>query len=128
MSTITTTSTPNAAEAEKRPARIKYITPAVSIYEDSDGYTLELELPGASKESVNVEVTNGELIITGTKDPRPEGERIYGESTRADYRRVFDLDPAVKISEITAKMEQGLLAVRLPKTPESKPHRINITG
>ena len=128
MNTTTETSTPVPAIAENRPAGIRYIAPPVSISEDSDGYTLEAELPGVAKDNVTVTVADGELIFTGTKSYGPTGTRIYGERAKTDYRRVFDLDPAVDASKITAKMEQGVLVVRLPKTPESKPRRITVTG
>ena len=121
-----TTEAPVPATAET-PARIRYVTPAVAIFEDADGYTIEAELPGVSKDGVHVTVENGELTFTGTKRTRPAGTRIYGELAHADYRRVFDLDPAVDTAKITAKMDQGLLTLRLPKAQEKKPRTISVT-
>lgn len=106
--------------------RIRYIAPAVSIYEDAEGYTLEAEMPGVSKEGVQITVDNGELVFTGTKAPRPQGARIHGETTRADYRRVFDLDPAVETDRIAARIDQGVLILSLPKAQDKKPRRIHV--
>lgn len=125
MSTATTeTPAPTAAET---PVRIRYVTPAVAIYEDTDGYTIEAELPGVAKDGVHITVENGELTFTGTKRAHPAGDRIYGEAADADYRRVFDLDPAVDSGKITARMDQGLLTLRLPKAQDKKPRRIDVT-
>jgi len=124
MTTTTTETAP--ATAAKTPERIHHTTPAVAIYEDADGYTIEAEMPGVSKDGVHVTVENGELVFTGAKAPRPAGTCLYGETARADYRRVFDLDPAVDTDKISARMDQGVLVLRLPKAPDKKPRRISV--
>lgn len=126
MTTTTTATAP--ATAAKAPERIRYVTPAVAIYEDADGYTIEAEMPGVTKDGVHVTVVNGELVFTGAKASRASGTCLYGETARADYRRVFDLDPAVDTDKITARMDQGVLELRLPKAQDKKPRRISITG
>jgi HSP20 family protein len=122
-----TTTTQSIPAAEVRTAgHICYASPAVSICEDDDGYTIEAEMPGVPKEGVHVTVENGELVFTGTKAPRAAGTRIHRETVRADYRRVFDLDPAVDTDHITARMHQGVLVLRLPKAQDKKPRRISV--
>ena len=123
---MTTTETAPTTTSQA-PERIRHVTPAVAIYEDADGYTIEAEMPGVTKEGVHVTVENGELTFTGAKAPRPAGTRLYGEVAHADYRRVFDLDPAVDTEKITARMEQGVLVLRLPKAQDKKPRRISVT-
>jgi HSP20 family protein len=125
---MTTTNETAPATATPAPERIRYVTPAVAIYEDADGYTLEAEMPGVAKDGVHVTVENGELVFTGAKAPRPAGTCLHGETDRTDYRRVFDLDPAVETGEISARMEQGVLVLRLPKAPDKKPRRIAVGG
>lgn len=119
------TDTPVAAPAAA--ARIRYVNPTVSIHEDADGYTIEADLPGVAKDAVQVTVETGELVFTGTRTPAPAGHRIHGEIVRADYHRVFDLDPAVDPDRITARLDQGVLVLRLPKAPDKKPRRISVT-
>ena len=115
------------APAAAQPTRIRYATPAVAIYEDADGYTIEAEMPGVTKEGVHVTVENGELAFTGTKAPRPAGQCLYGEVAHADYRRAFDLDPSVDTDHISARMDQGVLVLRLPKAQDKKPRRISVS-
>jgi HSP20 family protein len=120
----TTTSETAPANAAKTPERIRYVTPAVTICEDADGYTIESEMPGVAKDGVHVTVENGELVFTGAKAPRPAGTCLHGETACADYRRVFDLDPAIDTEKISARMDQGVLLLRLPKVPDKKTRRI----
>lgn len=128
MSTATETSPATTDRTPPAAARIRYVTPPVAIYEDADAYTIEAELPGVAKDGVQVTVENGELAFTGTRAHRPSGTRLYGEVSEADYRRVFDLDPAVDTGHITARMEQGVLFLRLPKAQDKKPRRIEVAG
>ena len=126
MNTATTTHPVTSPTPAPPAERIRYVTPTVAICEDADGYTIEAEMPGVTKEGVHITVDNGELLFTGSKAPQPAGQRLYGETVRADYRRVFDLDPSVDTDHITARMDQGVLVLRLPKAPDKKPRRITI--
>ena len=124
---MTTTPTETAAvDTTPAPQRIRYVTPAVSIHEDADGYTIEAEMPGVGRDGVHVTVADGELVLTGAKEPRAAGTRLHGEADRADYRRVFDLDPAVDADRIAARLDQGVLVLRLPKAQDKKPRRITV--
>jgi HSP20 family protein len=108
--------------------RVNYVTPVANILETSDGYLLEAEMPGVSKDGIEVTVENGELIIVGRRaDKETPGTPLYRESRPVDYRRVFDLDPSIDTTRIAAKMEQGILKLTLPKAEEVKPRRIQVT-
>lgn len=127
MSTTTQENPAPRTEPAPQADRIRYVTPAVAIYEDTDGYTIEAEMPGVAKDGVHVTLENGELTFIGRKAPRPAGTRLYGEVAEADYRRVFDLDPSVDTERVTARMEQGVLVLRLPKAQDKKPRRITVS-
>jgi HSP20 family protein len=51
---------------------------------------------------------------------------LFRESNTADYRRVFELDPAIDTSKVSAKIEQGVLTVTLPKSERVKPRKIKV--
>ena len=55
------------------------------------------------------------------------GEVLFRERSAADYRRVFELDPAIDTGKISAKMEQGMLMLTLPKSERVKPRKINVS-
>jgi HSP20 family protein len=108
--------------------RVSYVTPVANILETGDSYLLEAEMPGVTKEGIEVTVDNGELIIVGRRaDKETPGTALYRESRPLDYRRVFDLDPSIDTSKISAKMEQGILKLTLPKAEQVKPRRIQVT-
>ncbi len=107
--------------------RQEYVAPEVNIYEDKDGYTLEAEMPGVTKEGLEITVEDNELVLTGHRNQDHfKGQVLFRESHAADYRRVFTLDPAVDTNKITARIEQGLLKLTLPKSERVKPRTITV--
>jgi len=119
------------AERENRtdnqPARQEYVTPEVNIFETKDGYVLQAEMPGVSKDDLEITLEGNEITITGRRSTEPvSGEPIFRERQTADFRRVFELDPAIDTSKISAKMDQGVLTLTLPKSEQVKPRKITV--
>jgi HSP20 family protein len=120
-----TTLAPVKAEAGQR---VEYFTPVVNLHQDADGFTLEVEMPGVGKQGVEVTVEDGKLILGGhrTAASNDFGQALYRERKMGEYRRVFDLDPSIDTARISARIEQGLLTVHLPKTEAVKPRKITV--
>jgi HSP20 family protein len=107
---------------------VNYLTPLANIVETEDGYLLEAEMPGVGKDGLEITVENGELIIVGHRTKQEvSGQPLYRESRENDYRRVFELDPSIDTTKISAKMDQGILRLHLPKAESVKPRRIAVT-
>jgi HSP20 family protein len=102
------------------------VLPHVNIVETKDGYILEAEMPGVAKEGLEVSLEENLLTITGRRQPDPAANLLYRESNPVDYRRVFELDPAIEAGNISAQMEQGVLTLTLPKAEKVKPRRITV--
>ena len=114
-----------SARAEER---VSYLTPLANILETQDGYVLEAEMPGVTKEGLEITVENGELAIVGHRQRTARsGQPLYRESRDMDYRRVFELDPSIDVSKISAKVEQGVLRLTLPKAESVKPRKITVS-
>jgi len=112
--------------AEKTP-RVEYLTPLANILETPDGYVLAVEMPGVTKDGVEVLVENGELTLIGRRAPlETKGRELFRESRRFDYRRVLELDPSIDLEHVTARIDQGVLKVHLPKSEKVKPRKIQI--
>jgi len=108
--------------------RVNYLTPLANILETKDGYVLEAEMPGISKDGLELTVENGELTIYGRRaTAEPKGREVYRESRGFDYRRSFELDPSIDTANITAKIDQGVLTLHLPKAESVKPRKIAVT-
>jgi len=106
-----------------------YSVPPVNIVETKDSFLLEAEMPGVSKQGLELLLEGNELTITGRRQSEVSGaEPVYRESSPRDFRREFVLDPSIDTSKLSATIEQGVLTVTLPKTEKVKPRKIQVTG
>jgi len=106
----------------------QFITPAATVRENADGYTLEVEMPGVNKESLEMWVENNELTIVGRRAlPTVEGTLLHRESRTENFRRTFELDPSIDAEKISAKIEQGVVSLTLPKAEQVKPRKITVS-
>lgn len=106
----------------------QFMTPVASVVEDGDAYLLKVEMPGVNKEGLEISVENNELMITGRRDlAQIEGTLIHRESRTEDFRRVFELDPSIDTSKISARIDQGFLTLTLPKAEQVKPRKIAVS-
>ena len=104
------------------------ITPVASVVEEGDVYMLNVEMPGVNKEGLEISVENNELTITGRRSlPQVEGTLIHRESRSENFRRVFELDPSIDTSKISARIDQGVLTLTLPKAEQVKPRNITVS-
>ena len=106
----------------------QFVTPVASVVEDGDAYLLKVEMPGVNKEGLEISVENNELTITGRRDlAQIEGTLIHRESRPENFRRVFELDPSIDTSKISARIDQGFLTLTLPKAEQVKPRKIAVS-
>jgi len=104
-------------------------TPLVDICEDTEAFNLYAELPGLAKKDVKLSFKEGVLTICGERDSDAEEckkdycrkERSYGS-----FCRSFTLPALVDPDNIQATMQDGLLAITIPKKEEAKPKEIDI--
>jgi HSP20 family protein len=110
-----------------RAPREQFLSPAARIVEAGDGYTLEVEMPGVNKESLEISVENNELMITGRRSlPTVEGTILHRESRSQNFRRTFELDPSIDTGKINARIDQGVATLHLPKAEHVKPRKISV--
>ena len=121
------TLTRETRESDRNQAE-QLITPPASVREIGDGYMLEIEMPGVKKDGLEISVENNELTIIGRRSlPAVEGTLIHGESRPENFRRVFEIDPSIDADKISAKIDQGLVSLILPKTEHVKPRKIAVS-
>jgi len=114
--------------AAERTEYQEFVTPVVNIFETKDGYALEAEMPGVNKDGLEITLEGNEITLLGRRAAEPvNGEVLFRERSAADYRRVFELDPAIDTGKISAKMEQGMLMLTLPKSERVKPRKITVS-
>jgi HSP20 family protein len=109
-------------------AEQQFITPPASVTEIGDGYMLEIEMPGVKKDGLEISFENNDLTIIGRRSlPAVEGTLIHRESRPENFRRVFELDPSIDADKISAKIDQGLVRLILPKAEHVKPRKITVS-
>jgi HSP20 family protein len=94
--------------------------PAVNIIEDKESFMLYIALPGVSKADVNIEVEKNILSLSRTTETQ-DAELNYNrrEFDYSNFERTFRLPQSVDVSKISAKMENGILNLNLPKKEEA---------
>lgn len=103
----------------------EFTSPEVNIFETKDGYVLQAEMPGVNKEGLEITLEGNELTLVGHRELPPlSGESLFNESHSRDFKRVFELDPAIDTTKVTAQMTQGILKLTLPKSERVKPRKI----
>jgi len=108
--------------------RVNFQLPAVNIHETDDGYTLEADMPGVTREGLEIYLDRNELTLVGRRTPVKSETVHYRESSVDDFRRVFELDPQIHTDSITAKVDNGVLTLNLAKREEVKPRKIAVTA
>jgi HSP20 family protein len=104
-------------------------TPPVDIQETDDSYRIQAELPGLTKDDIQITLENNVLRLSGErkfeKDVKKENyhrvERTYGTFSRA-----FALPTQVSPDKVEAKFDSGVLTIVVPKAEQAKPRRIAI--
>jgi len=100
--------------------------PAVNINETDNEYNIEMAAPGLKKENFKINYDNGRLMISSEKKDHKE-EKDQAKITRREFcyqsfKRSFTIpEEEVKIDKISAKYENGILKICLPKREEAKP-------
>jgi HSP20 family protein len=106
----------------------QFVAPPASVIEAGDGYTLEVEMPGVTKDGLEISVENNELTIIGRRSfPVVQGTLIHHESRLENFQRTFELDPSIDANKISARIEQGLAMLTLPKAEHVKPRKITVS-
>jgi HSP20 family protein len=102
--------------------------PAVDLCETADAFIVTAELPGLSRDQINIQVNDGRLTLQGRRDARVPCEQYHQvERGHGEFARTFALPPTVNVEEIAADLREGVLTVTIPKLPEKAPRRVDVS-
>jgi len=106
------------------------LMPPVEVIEDKQGITLHADLPGVSKESLQLNVEGDTVTIEGALQlDVPEGlEVTHAEVSLPRFRRVFTLSKELDSNKISAELSNGVLTLRIPKADHAQPRRIAVNA
>jgi HSP20 family protein len=104
------------------------VTPAADILDDGDNYHVILELPGVGKGDLTLTLDQGVMVVRATRTGHEGTAKLVHDGRRAAraFERQFTLGEGVDLQHVTAKLENGLLYVTLPRRAEEKRRRIEV--
>jgi HSP20 family molecular chaperone IbpA len=102
----------------------------VDIFEDSESLVLTADMPGVSKDHLNVRVEGDTLLLEGDVlfDLPEKAEAVYADVRSTAYRRSFVLSRELDTDKIQANLKDGVLSVRIPKHAAVRPRKIEVEG
>jgi HSP20 family protein len=100
-------------------------TPAADIYETETEYVIAIDIPGTSREALELEVEGKHLVVKGTRVIE-ELKQHRSERPRGRFVRTFTVPESVDESTIGAEYKDGVLQISLPKRKEQKAQRVEI--
>lgn len=112
-------------ESKKQASTIR---PAVDIFEDATGITVQADMPGVSRDGLNIQIDNDSLSIDGDINiTMPENMEVaYADVRSSHYQRSFSLSRELDSDNIEASLKDGVLILRIPKREEHKPRKIEV--
>jgi HSP20 family molecular chaperone IbpA len=121
--------TSQAGKAVQAGQEMEYaLRPPVDIFEDERGITLLADMPGVSKDRLDVDVDRDSLSIQGSSALEvPQGmEALHADVRSTRYQRSFSLSRELDGENITANLKDGVLTLRIPKREEHQPRKIEV--
>ena len=119
---------PNASRrlAEK----VQQWRPAADLASDEDGYTVRFDVPGVSKDAININIEERVLTVSGERTDTFESDEksnVYRRETfHGKFSRAFRLPEDADTNSVTANYVDGVLEVRVSKSPQAQARRIEI--
>ena len=103
--------------------------PPVNLWEDDDFVYAEAELPGLKLPDLEITVTaNNQLTLKGKREPAAPGKVEWHRQERSfgGFERTIDLPVSVDAAEVEARLENGVLTIKMAKSPAAKPKKITV--
>lgn len=116
----------NVEAREETRSNERFIRPAVNIIETDEGLFVTADLPGAVKESIDVNVEKGILTISAPAEMTMPGTSVYREFELGSYFRQFTIPESLDHGKARADFANGILTLRIPKAEIAKPRRIEV--
>ena len=104
--------------------------PAVDVQENAKEYIIHVDLPGVKSEDIDITLENGLLALKGSRNwDETTEEKNYKrvERARGTFYRQFALPDTADADAVTAKFDQGVLEVTVPKQEKVLPRKIKVT-
>lgn len=103
--------------------------PLADVEEQEDAYSIELDLPGVKREDVDVQLNDHQLTVSGEIKEKERTGILHRRTRRVgQFHYAVTLPGDVDPDNVSARLHDGVLTVRVPKSAQAKPRRIQITS
>jgi len=128
MNEKTDVTTSERAQMQESRDDAQTMRPPVNVFEGAEGITLEADMPGVSKDRLQLRVDKESLLIVGDVHvAMPEGmEALYADVGATRFSRSFALSRELDTEKIDASIKDGVLSLRIPKRSEVKSRKIKV--
>jgi len=119
----------DARAQRERLAERERLVPPVDVVLTSEGYEARVDLPGVKPEEIKVVVEEGYLVVRGTKQaPEAEGRVARRERQFGEFARSVPLPSDADPSQASAKLENGVLTVKIGRRAPAKQVEVAVVG
>ncbi len=105
------------------------MVPSIDVTESDNSLEVRMDVPGVKSDEINIEVTGNTLRVSGErKEEKEEKGKTYHRVERrsGSFARSLTLPCAVRDDKVSAESHEGVLTITLPKTEESKTHKVKV--
>jgi HSP20 family molecular chaperone IbpA len=104
------------------------LRPPVNIFEDAGGIVLEADIPGVSREQLDINVDKGRLFVEGKAqiEMPKDLEPLYADVRSTRYQFSFALSTELDTNNIQAGLKDGVLELHIPKRAELQPRKVEV--
>jgi len=102
--------------------------PSFDVKENADAYVFTADMPGIKRDDLDIQLAGNRLTISGHREAetREEGQVYSLERSFGSFSRSFTLPEEVESSKVAAELKDGVLTLKVPKSPEVRPRKITI--
>ena len=106
-------------------------TPPVDLYETAGAFVLTAELPGLTREQIEIHAEDSRIVIRGARAAATTGDIACEQFHRVErghgrFSRAFALPEPIDVAHITADLKDGILTVMIPKSVDRGARRVNV--
>jgi HSP20 family protein len=107
-------------------------TPPVDLYETASDFVLTAELPGLTRDKIDIHAEDSRIVIRGARLPGPDRDIPTEQFHRVErghghFSRAFSLPEAIDVDAVTADLKDGILTVTIPKAAGRGARRIDVS-
>jgi HSP20 family protein len=107
-------------------------TPPVDLYETANEFVLTAELPGLSRDQIEIHVEEYRIVVRGARTSVPGGDIPCEQFHRVErghgrFSRAFALSEPIEVASVSADLKEGVLTITIPKTANRGVHHIHVT-